>query len=236
MSPSIAGQTVAELGGPGSVLARQRRDHQKLSKLLAQLRRTEEGDGQDELLTRICRLVFTHAFAEEAVLWPAVRAALPDGDRLTLQVEQEHQEINEAVSALERSRRGEAGRSELIERTVALLDHDIRDEEDELLPRLQQALTDRELQRLGLQWEIIRRTAPTRAHPVVARRPPGNVFAALPLSALDRTRDGLDRAARRAPEPAASGARFVSRALGDLAGVVEKVPPLPFGEHPSTRP
>jgi hemerythrin superfamily protein len=235
VSTSIAEQTLEQLGGAGSVLARQRRDHEKLNALLEQLRRTHEGDRQDELLTRICRLVFTHAFAEEAVLWPALRGALPDGERLTLQVEQEHQEINEVVSALERSRRGDAGRRKLIERAITLLDHDVRDEEDELLPRLRQVLTDRELHRLGLRWQLIRRTAPTRAHPVVARRPPGNVIAALPLTAIDRTRDNLDDAARRAPEPIATGARVMSRALAALAGVVEKVPPLPFGEHPSTR-
>ena len=36
--------------------------------------------------------------------------------------------------------------------------------------------------RLGLAWEAVRRTAPTRPQPLVSRRPPGNALAALPLT------------------------------------------------------
>jgi hypothetical protein len=39
-----------------------------------------------EVIHRICRLLFTHAFVAEAVLWPAVRA-LGDGEALTLRIE-----------------------------------------------------------------------------------------------------------------------------------------------------
>jgi hemerythrin superfamily protein len=234
VSPSIAGQSIYELGGSASVLVRQRNDHARLNELLLQVRSTS-GDEQDEAIMRTCRLVFTHAFAEEAVLWPALRRSLPDGEQLTLEVEREHQEINETVAALDRSRHGDPGRDELIERAIALLDHDVREEEDTLFPRLQATLGPRELQRLGRMWEIVRRTAPTRPHPVVARRPPGNVLAAVPLSVIDRSRDVLDRAARRGPSPLASASRTVSRALAAVAGGVEHVPPLTRGEDPSTR-
>jgi hemerythrin superfamily protein len=233
MSTSIASMSVAELGGPNSVLVRQRDDHVRLDALLKQVRRTR-GAEQDEVLTKVCRLVFTHAFAEEAVLWPAARKALPDGEELTLEIEQEHQEINELTTALERSRHTDPGRPELLERMFTLLDSDVRDEEDELFPRLRAALDDRQLRRLGVAWEAVRRIAPTRAHPVVARRPPGNVVAALPLSLIDRSRDNLDRVARRAPEPLATGSRMASRGLAAVAGVVEHIPPLTKGEDPST--
>jgi hemerythrin superfamily protein len=142
MSRSLAQQTVTDLGGPGSVLARQRRDHVELDHLLRRLQ-TTAGAEQDEVLTEVCRLVFSHAFAEEAVLWPAVRAALPDGEQLTLRVEQEHQEINELVRRLEGSRHTDPGRAELLDRVVRLLDEDVRDEEDVVLPRLQAVLTRR---------------------------------------------------------------------------------------------
>jgi hemerythrin superfamily protein len=233
MPQSIAHRSVADLGGPRSVIVRQRRDHQKLDELLREVR-ASRGEAQDEVLTRVCRLVFTHAFAEEAVLWPAARKALPDGEAMTLEIEREHQEINELTAALERSRHTDPGRDELLQRIFALLDSDVRDEEDELFPRLREALDDRELRRLGRAWELVRRTAPTRAHPVVARRPPGNVLAALPLSAIDRTRDNLDGLARRGPEPLATAGRLTSRALAVVAGAVEHIPPLTRGEDPST--
>jgi hypothetical protein len=98
---SIANQTEEELGGPTSVLVRQRRDHAALDGLLHELAAIS-GEAEEELLTRLDRLVFSHAFAEETVLWPVLRSVLPDGDELTLQVEKEHQEVCEIVSALER--------------------------------------------------------------------------------------------------------------------------------------
>src|ERR687886_349371 len=130
---SIAHQNEAELGGRSSVLTRQRRDHEELDRLLTQLRSTT-GSAQDEVLTRIARLVFPHAFAEEAVLWPAVRAALPDGEALTLRIEQEHQEVNELWAALERTPHGDPRRRELLARPLDVLRGGGRDEEDGLPP------------------------------------------------------------------------------------------------------
>ena len=228
---SVAEQTTEQLGGPRSVLVRQRADHAVLDELLDEAARTT-GAEQDEVLTRLARLVFPHAYAEETVLWPVVRATLPDGEAITLRNEHEHQEINALFSDLDRTPPGPA-RDELLRRTADVLRQDARDEEDLILPRLQAALVPAQLRRLGLVWEVVRRTAPTRPHAVVSRRPPGNVLSGLPLSALDRSRDGLDRAGRSAPALAAP-LQVASRTLASVAGVIEHLPPLRRGEHPST--
>ncbi len=233
MPRSIAQQSVTELGGASSVLARQRRDHIELDGLLERVRGVS-GPEQDAVLQRINRLVFPHAFAEEAVLWPAARRALPDGPDLTLRVESEHQEINELVTELERTRPGEARRAQVLDRLIPLLRQDVRDEEDLLLPRLQEVLDVRTLRRLGTAWELVRRVAPTRPHPVVARRPPGNTLSALPLTVLDRSRDRLDRIARR-PGRAATAGALLSLRLRALTGRIERFGPLRRGEDRRTR-
>src|SRR3712207_4197131 len=146
MFRSIAAQTLDELGGAGSILARQRRDHVQLDRLLLRLEATT-GTAQEEVLQRIDRLVFSHAFAGETVLWPVLRRALPDGDALTLRVEEEHQEVNELVTALERDGVDDPQRPARLARLVEVLREDVRDEEDVLLPRLQEQLTPEELRR-----------------------------------------------------------------------------------------
>jgi hemerythrin superfamily protein len=230
---SIAEQSQEQLGGAASVLVRQRRDHAELGRLLGRLA-AAEGAAQEAVLNRIARLVFPHAFAEEAVLWPAVRKALPDGEPLTLRIEQEHQEVNELWAALERTASDDPHRRALLDRLVRVLQEDVRDEEDVLLPRLQAALDTAALRRLGVAWELVRRTAPTRPHPVVARRPPGNALAALPLTLLDRTRDHLD--GWGSGEGRVAGpSRAASRALASVAGRIEQLPPLRRGETASTR-
>jgi hemerythrin superfamily protein len=230
---SIAHQTVDELGGRASVLARQRADHVELDRLLEELQGTT-GSAQEEVLNRIDRLVFSHAFAEETVLWPVLRRVLPDGEALTLQVEQEHQEVNELVSALERDGLDHPERAARLERLVEVLREDVRDEEDVLFPRLQEAVSAEELRRLGWRWEVMRRLSPTRPHPTVSRRPPGNALSGIALTVLDRTRDLVDAGVRRAPEQLVPAGRAVSKALAGLAGLVERVPASRAGDRPPT--
>ena len=230
---SLADQTDDELGGRWSVLVRQKRDHVRLDRLLEQVQ-TTSGEEQEAVLHRIARLVFPHAFAEESVLWPLLRRVLPDGEELTLQVEEEHQEINELWTRLKTEPASQHGRDRIVARLVELLREDVRDEEDQLLPRLQEAVDVRTLRRMGIAWEVVRRTAPTRPHPVVSRRPPGNALAGLPLTVLDRSRDGLDHLARTVP--ALSGAATASsRATGLLAGQLERTRLLRRGEAGPTQ-
>jgi hypothetical protein len=128
---------------------------------------------------------------------------------------------------------GSRERKDLLERLAEVLRQDVRDEEDELLPRLQEAVGPTRLRQLGLAWEVVRRTAPTRPHPVVSRRPPGNALAALPLTVLDRSRDALDGTARRSPR-LQRRATDASRRLAAVADRVERLGVFRRGEHAET--
>jgi len=230
---SLAEQDTRELGGQLSVLSRQKADHARLDELLRELEHTVPSR-QDPVLRRIYRLVFPHAFAEEAVLFPVLRRTVPDGPQLTLQIEQEHQEVNELVTALEGMTADDPNRRRTLARLTAVLREDVRDEEDQLLPELQQLVTRTRLRRLGVAWELMRRIAPTRAHPVVARRPPGNVVAALPLSVLDRARDLVDTMLQRGPGAIGPALEATSRGLTVAAHRLERLPPMRRGEDLST--
>jgi hemerythrin-like domain-containing protein len=191
MSKTIKDQTVDQLGGSGSVLARQRREHEEMDRLMDRYLTLDDLDQRERALKQVVRLVFSHAFAEETVLWPAVRASVPDGEELTARVEEEHQEINDLVADIERLPAGDPRRDDKVRRAFALIRQDIRDEEDLLLPRLQDATDTARLRKLGTTWAAVRQTAPTHPHPVVPRRPPGNALLGVPLSVYDRVRDAL---------------------------------------------
>ncbi|MBB5939044.1 hemerythrin domain-containing protein [Streptomyces zagrosensis] len=188
---SIRHRTVEELGGEASVLARQRRDHAEMDRLMARHQSLPDGTERERTLKQLVQLVFSHAFAEETVLWPAVRRCVTGGDELTAQVEDEHQQINDLTTDIKRLRPGDREREEKIRRVFSLIRQDIRDEEDELLPRLQDAMGTSQLRRLGAAWETVRKSAPTHPHPAVPWRPPGNALLGVPLSCYDRIRDGL---------------------------------------------
>ncbi|MFF8542138.1 hemerythrin domain-containing protein [Streptomyces werraensis] len=197
---SISEQDTDALGGDDSILMRQRRDHARLDAMMNRYHADLPPGELDGLWLDIVQLVFSHAFAEETVLWPLLRRVSPDGETLTRQVEEEHQAINELIARIEHSP-DDPRRAEWIQQAFALIREDIRDEEDELLPRLRTAFDDRKLRRIGAAWEAVRATAPTRPHPGVPRRPPGNALRGVPLSVFDRLRDlapGSGPAARRA--------------------------------------
>ncbi len=231
---SLAEQSVAEMGGQGSVLSRQKRDHIRLDQLLHRLGRSHARE-QDAVLLDIYRLVFPHAYAEETVLWPVIRRVLPDGEELTLQIELEHQEINQLATRLESLEHGSDERRQMLARLVEVLQEDVRDEEDKLLPRLQMKVTGAQLRRLGIAWDVVRRVSPTRPHPIVSRRPPGNVLSALPLAILDRWRDGVDGRLHRGSGAATSPLQALSSGLTRASHAVERLPGMRRGEDIATR-
>ncbi|CUW31851.1 MULTISPECIES: hemerythrin domain-containing protein [Streptomyces] len=191
MSKTIREQTVEQLGGGSSILVRQRREHQEMDRLMDRYRSLDDAHERERVLKQVVQLVFSHAFAEETLLWPAVRASVPDGEELTARVEEEHQQINDLVADIERLPAGAPEREAKVQRAFALIRQDIRDEEDLLLPRLQDVMKTARLRTLGTAWAAVRQTAPTHPHPVVPRRPPGNALLGVPLSVYDRVRDAL---------------------------------------------
>ncbi|MEK6439470.1 hemerythrin domain-containing protein [Pseudonocardia sp. T1-2H] len=181
----------------------------------------------------VARLVFTHAFAEEAVLFPAARRALPEGDLLTLRIETDHQEVDELVTRLDRSSAEDPGRSALLERTFAVLDEDVRTEEDELRPACSRSSVRAGSGCWGGSGSWCggsRRPGP----PVVSRRPPGQTLSALPLTVLDRSRDRLQQLDERTGGIAEKTLSSVDRVLAATAGAVERLPPMRRGERPET--
>ncbi|MFI8306152.1 hemerythrin domain-containing protein [Streptomyces sp. NPDC085927] len=189
MTTSISEKDATRLGGESSILMRQRRDHAALDAMMNRHLAADTTPGEREALWQdIVQLVFSHAFAEETVLWPVLRRISSDGEDLTARVEQEHQEINELIARVEKSP-DDPRRAEWVQQAFTLISQDIRDEEDELLPRLREAFSDRRLRQIGAAWEAVRATAPTHPHPAVSRRPPGNALSGLPLSVFDRVRD-----------------------------------------------
>ncbi|MEU5757091.1 hemerythrin domain-containing protein [Streptomyces sp. NPDC047829] len=227
MTVSIAEQDSAALGGSRSILCRQRRDHAELNAMMDRYRSGQmPSTERDALWLDIVQLVFSHAFAEETVLWPILRRVHPAGEELTEQVEQEHQAINELVARVERTS-DDPRRPGWIEEAFVLISQDIRDEEDELLPRLRDAFSDRRLRSIGAAWEAVRATAPTRPHPAVSRRPPGNALSGVPLSVFDRLRDLSPFAA-----PAARRATVLLAGMAAAAGCLAVIWRAVQRQHP----
>lgn len=197
------------LGDERSLVARQQRDHEHLVVLVDWLTHSPATD-QGAILREICRVVFPHAFADEAVLWPAVRKHLPYGETLVQQMNEERREMNDLACRLQEDALVDADRSTALARLREVLLDAVRHEEEVLLPLLQSRIDEGRLRQLGAAWEIVRRTAPTRPHPLLVRNRVSNCLVLLPLTLLDRTRDRKEISRRPAHGDAATALRLVS--------------------------
>jgi hypothetical protein len=92
-------------------------------------------------------------------------------------------------------------------------DHDVRTEEDELLPRMQELLSPRRLRLLAWQDQVL---------------------SALPLTVLNHARRPAAAARRGHPLPVHGTALGTERLLATAAGAVERAPVLPGAERAET--
>lgn len=147
--------------------------------------------GRAEAISDIIRELSMHAVAEEVVLYPAIRKALPDGDQLADDALAEHQRIEEALAELD----GKSPEDDDVMATLTTFAgefrHHVREEEDELFPKLRAAMDAEELEALGSKIETTKKTAPTHPHPHAPNTPPGNIIVGPPTGLLDRLRDAL---------------------------------------------
>ncbi|WP_432522869.1 hemerythrin domain-containing protein [Kineococcus sp. SYSU DK006] len=192
---SVADQSEEERGGPGSILSRQSRDHAELDALMRSYDAAGSPAERGRIVAQVGERALRHAFAEETVLFPAYRKFLAgDDDELTRHIEGDHQSVNDALEQLQRADPSSADYDATVRHAFEVIRHDAHDEEDDLLPRLQQAVGVEQLRAIGAAWEVQRRTSPTRPHPRIPREPPGNVLAGIPLAVSDRVKDAVDHA------------------------------------------
>ncbi|NIZ92613.1 hemerythrin domain-containing protein, partial [Kineococcus rubinsiae] len=189
---SVAEQSEEQRGGRRSILSRQSHDHADLDALMHAYDAEPDAGKRGEIVAELAERALRHAFAEETVLFPAYRRHLPDDADLTAHIEGDHQQINEMLEQLQTADPQAPDYDALVREAFAVIRHDAHDEEDELLPRLQQVASPAQLRAIGTAWEASRRTSPTRPHPRIPRRPPGNALAGIPLAVSDRVKDGVD--------------------------------------------
>lgn len=219
--PGVLQGSVDQLGGPASLLLRYQRDHLALDVLLRQASSSSDRDGRDALRLAL-RLALGHSHAEVATLCPLLRRDGTAGSALADSVEERGQRLNELAATLDRTPTEDPSWSVLADGVVAELRRRVRDNEEVLLPRVRRAVSDLQLARLGIWWDLAVHTAPTRAHPLLAPRMAGRVVRTLPLTAFDRARDRVDVLTRHAPAPVDAALTSAGHMARTAVGVTER--------------
>jgi hemerythrin superfamily protein len=158
---------------------------------------------RQELVERISRELSVHSSVEELTFYPTVRERMSRSEDLVLESLEEHHLVKVTLSELEKmspeDERYDAKMTVLIEQVK----HHMREEEDDLFPRVRKHIPDADLVELAAVMREARATAPTRPHPKAPDQPPGNLAASLLSSPMDvairGTRAAMRRVAARNP-------------------------------------
>ena len=148
------------------------------------------GNAREEAFIALRRLLAVHETAEEEIVHPAARSALPNGSAV---VEARLSEENEAKKVLAELETLDVDSAEFgtllgrLERSVIV--HAAAEEREEFA-QLANILDQRQLERMRRAAEFAEKVAPTRPHPGVESAT-ANMLAGPFASMLDRARDAF---------------------------------------------
>jgi hemerythrin superfamily protein len=166
-------------------------DHREVEGLFDEIERTTDASQRRELTDQVIIELVRHSVAEEQYLYPAARERIPDGDALVDREIADHNEVEEALKALEAM---DAGDSEFMTRFRQMSNEvraHVKEEEEELFPKLREHGTADELRELGEKVQMAKKLAPTRPHPSAPDTPPLNKILGPGVGLVDRARDKL---------------------------------------------
>jgi len=186
---------------------------------------------KQEVADRIIKELSIHATIEEQYLYPYAKQRDERLSRVVYESLEEHNVAKWELSAIEKlspkDPRFDAKMSVLIESVR----HHIREEEEQLLPKLADLCERAELEALGDTLRHAKQAAPTHPHPRAPDEPPGNAMAPV-LAAMDKGRDFASVTIKRTGElmeRIRDGAKALTRKAGKRTARAAQalVPPQP---------
>jgi len=184
-----------------------RHDHKSVLGMLEVLDEAPSGSGaqMSGLETMVTNLVIAesqHEAIEEQFFWPAVRAALDDGDALADEAIEQEQNGKLLLQRLADGRPGQADYHEALHEFVKIGREHIAYEQDVVFPRFAAAASREELEKIGAKLEGAKKIAPTRPHPGTPPSPIALSTTGMIAATIDHVRDAFTgRAADNPPDP-----------------------------------
>ena len=178
-------------GSSSDAIAVLKQDHREVEQLFKRFEKAGENAHRTkgQLVASMIEALSRHAAIEEMVFYPAVRREVPKQESTVLEALEEHHVVKWLLSELEAldpaAERFDAKASVLIESVR----HHVKEEEQELFPKVRQRIERRRLVELGAELREAKRRAPTHPHPRSPDEPPGNLLVGGAVAVMDKARD-----------------------------------------------
>lgn len=165
-------------------------DQHRTIELLLERVATLQGTARAEAFTTLRKTLAVHEAAEEVIVHPVARRALPDGDAVVALRLEEEKRAKKALTALEALDAGTPEFDVMFRNLLTdVIAHAQAEERDEFT-RLENRLDARQLERMRKAAELAEAVAPTRPHAGVESAI-ANLLVGPFAAMIDRTRDAL---------------------------------------------
>ncbi len=128
-----------------------KKDHATLEAVFKKLE-SAEPDEIPNLLRQVNELLVPHSKAEEEVVYPAIKATVPDEQDDVDDGLEEHHHVEATLKQLLASDPGAPGVDGLIAAMIGEVRHHVEEEEEEILPAFAKAASNEQLSELGSQF------------------------------------------------------------------------------------
>ncbi len=184
-------------------------DHQTVEKLFEKFEQTgpRAMKARKALADRIVRELSVHAAIEEQVLYPAIRESLPEVEDDVLEALEEHHVAKWVLSEIDAMTPDHERFQAKVTVLIESVRHHVEEEEEELFPKVREAMSPEQLEEIGEALADARNMVPTRPHPKAPDTPPGNIAAGKGAALLDKARDAGRRAKKQSQKKPAKATK-----------------------------
>ena len=164
-------------------------DHREVENLFQQYEKSDDPGEQTRIVHQVIHELAVHGEIEELLFYPRLRTALPDGNNLADEAVHEHVEIKTTLNELDKMTAEDDGFETRMQALMAEVRHHVEEEENDIFPKIRQAMDPEQLSKLGVSLQSAKAIVPTRPHPSAPTGPVGKLIASPPVALIDRVRD-----------------------------------------------
>lgn len=166
-------------------------DHREVESLFAQYEKSSDRGEQTRIVHKVIHQLAVHGEIEELLFYPRLRTALPEGNELADEAVHEHLTIKQVLNQLDRMTAEDDGFEDRMRDLMAEVRHHVEEEENEIFPKIREAVDADQIQRLGTSLQGAKAIVPTRPHPSAPTGPVGKLATSPPVALIDRVRDAI---------------------------------------------
>ena len=178
----------------GDAITSLREDHRRVEKLFKEFEKLEKNDGSAKqkraVVEEIIGELAEHAWIEEQVFYPEVRAQVDEAEDVVLEGLEEHHIVKWTLSELDGMKGDEERFDAKMKVLMESVRHHVEEEEGEMFPQVREVIKRKGLVELGERMDAARGQAPHTPQPTAPDEPTGEPLTE-PVTDRSKDKGGL---------------------------------------------